>query len=94
MPVTIQNVPLMAVIMGGGDAENSFSISCQARAVHRRKAFHADKVNTNQYSRVTRKGRLFIVYVCKSVCRSDLRVGNKNTKGEISPNILVFQEDT
>jgi len=63
IPVTNQIAPLRAVIIGGGEAENSVKIFCQARAVHRRKAFHADKLNTNQYSRVTLEGRLFIVFV-------------------------------
>jgi hypothetical protein len=46
--------------MGGGDAENSVNTSCQVRAVHRRKPFHAERINTNQYRRVTRKWGLFI----------------------------------
>jgi len=65
MQAISQTAPLTAVMMGVGCAENSSSILCQARAVHRRKPFHADKVNTSQYSRVTRMGSLFIVCVCR-----------------------------
>ncbi len=60
IPTTIHTPPLIAVTMGGGDAENSVNTFCQAMAVHRRKPFHADRINTNQYSRVTRNGGLFI----------------------------------
>ena len=67
IPAAIQIAPLTAVTMGEGWAENSFNTPCQAMEVHARNPFHAVIVNTNRYSRVTRKGGLFMSYVTENL---------------------------
>jgi hypothetical protein len=61
MPVTIQIALLTAMTVEDGRAENSSSTLCQSREVHKRKPFHADRVNTSHSRRVTRKEGLFMV---------------------------------